>query len=123
MPNAMISKLIHDFFEADNVNKLIIKKQIPLEEGIPILSDMIQDIVDDFEIIDQEANSKLTEKTKELNQANNVRKAEIKKLSGLPEDDIDERNLKLKLLKEDHQKYRRMLTIIQDISYRKGWFD
>ena len=119
----MINKLVNDFFEADGVNKYILKQQIQLEEGIPIIREMIQDIKDDIEILDQETSNKLNEKIKEINLTNNARKTEIKNQLGKPEDSIDERNLKLKLLKEDHQKYRRVLTIIQNLSYRKGWFE
>ena len=121
--NVMEKKLVNDFFEADGINKLLIKKQIMLEDGIPILKEMIQDVIDDFEILDQEAFTVLSNKVKDLNQKNNIRKIEIKKQTADPEDSIDERNLKLKLLKEDHGKYRRIITIIQKLAYKKGWFE
>ena len=121
--NVMVNKLIQDFLEVDNINKLIIKKQITLEDGIPILSDLTQDVIDDITILDTATSEKLGEKIKQLNIANNTRKDEIKNHSRKPEDSIDERNLKIKLLKEDHLKYRRMITILQEIIYRKGWFE
>lgn len=121
--NVMVNKLVNDFFEADAINKLLLKKQVMLEDGIPILKEMLQDVVDDFEILDQEAFTVLNNKIKDLNQKNNIRKAEIKKQTAEPEDSIDERNLKLKLLKEDHGKYRRIITIIQKLAYKKGWFE
>ena len=121
--NVMISKLIQDFFEADGVNKLIIKRQVPLEDGILVISELTQDVIDDISILDQETYKKLDVKIKELNTSNNTRKNEIKTQVGKPEDTIEERNLKLKLLKEDHMKYRRLMTLIQEICYRKGWFE
>ena len=121
--NVMVNKLIQDFLEVDNINKLIIKKQITLEDGIPILSALTQDVIDDITILDTATSEKLGEKIKQLNIANNTRKDEIKNHSRKPEDSIDERNLKIKLLNEDHLKYRRMITILQEIIYRKGWFE
>ena len=86
------------------------------------MKEMIIDVLDDIDILDEETKKIIDEKIKQLNVTNNARKDEIKKNSPV-EDNIDDRNLKLKLLREDHMKYRHMLKIIQKICHRKGWFE
>lgn len=119
----MKQKLVNDFFEADNVDKLIVKGQLDIETGIPILKEMTEYIVEDITTLDESARKLLDDKIKALDKANIERKDSITKQFGNPGDDIDDRNIKRVLLREDHRKYKKMLVIIQNLCYRKGWFD
>lgn len=119
----MKQKLINDFFEADNVDKLLVKGQLDVETGIPILNNMISYVIEDIGTMDEEAKKHLDVKLKELDKTNIDRKNSISKQFGEPEDDLTDRNIKRILLKEDHKKYKKTLLIIQNLCYRKGWFD
>lgn len=120
----MIEKLKKDFFEAEEIDKIITKGQLDVETGIPILYDMIQYVKQDIKTLDEEGGYKtLCEKIKELDVNNIKRKESIKQKWGQPTDSISDRNLKRELLKEDHGKYKQELVLIQEICYRKGWFD
>ena len=119
----MNQKLVKDFFEAVEVDRAITKKQIPIEEGIPILRDMIQYVLEDINTKDQAAKGTVDLKIKELDKTNMERKASIKNRIGDPDNTIDDRNIKLYLLKEDHSKFKQELVVIQDLCYKKGWFD
>ena len=103
----MKQKLIQDFFEADNCDKLIIKGQLDIETGIPILQEMIGNIIEDIQTMDEDTKKLLDEKIKQLNTANLERKNNIRKQFGEPDDGIDDRNIKRILLKEDHKKYKK----------------
>jgi len=119
----MKEKLIRDYFEAHEVDKLITKRQLDIDTGVSILGEMINYIKKDIETLDQETNQELNKKVKELDVINIQRKEDIKKRLGEPEDDIEKRNFERELLKEDHKKYRKIMNIIQNLSYRMGWFD
>jgi len=118
----MKQKLIADFFEAVAVDRAITKNEISLEDGILILEDMIKYVRDDIKTLDESGYNELVEKGKNLSALNTQRKNKIKE-NQKPEDSIDERNFKRKLLKEDHNRFKRELVHIQDICYKKGWFD
>ena len=119
----MNQKLVKDFFEAVEVDRAITKKQIEIETGIPILRDMIQYVLEDINTKDQAAKGTVDLKIKELDVTNMERKESLKKRLGDPDDTIDDRNIKLYLLKEDHSKFKQELVVIQDLCYKKGWFD
>lgn len=118
----MQQKLISDFFEACAIDKLMAKKSLDLEEGITMLEDMIKYVRDDIKTLDENAHKELDEKNKQLIAINSERKTKIKE-TDKPVDSIDERNLKRKLLKEDHKRFKQELVNIQNICYTKGWFD
>ena len=119
----MNQKLVKDFFEAVEVDRAITKQQLDVETGIPILRDMIQYILEDINTKDQAAKKTVDLKIKELDSTNKERKDSIKNRIGDPDNTIDDRNIKIYLLKEDHNKYKQELVVIQDLCYKKGWFD
>ena len=118
----MKQKLVQDFFEADEIDRVILKKQIDIDPGVEIFKDMIKKIRDDIRTMDEEARKILENKIKELDGKNLARKKQIE--DTLKTDDtIDQRNLKRTLLQEDYQRYKQEMVIIQDLCYKKGWFD
>ena len=119
----MKTKLIQDFFEAVEVDKLITKGQLDIDNGVVILKNMIQYIRDDIFIVDEEASKIVDKEITELDKQNKAWKAEREKGIEVPNDSIDERNLKLLLLRADHRKYKKELFFIQRLAHRKGWFD
>lgn len=118
----MQQKLIQDFFDADEVDRLMAKKQIDIDPGVDILKDLIKKVREDIRIMDEDTKGKLDIKIKELNDKNMVRKKELE-TKILVNDSIDERNKRRRLLQEDYNRYRQELVIIQELCYRKGWFD
>ena len=117
----MKQKLIADFFEAVEIDRLITKKQLAHEDGIIILRDMIKYVYEDIKTMDEATYKELIEKRNQLSVLNTQRKNKMKE-SQKPEDSIDERNFKRKLLEEDHNQFKQELVNIQKICYGK-WFD
>lgn len=118
----MQQKLIQDFFDADEIDRLIAKKQLDIDPGVEILKDLIKKVRDDIRIMDEEKSKILEAKNKELNEKNTIRKKELESKL-LASDSIDERNKRRRLLQEDYNRYKQEMLIIQEICYRKGWFD
>lgn len=120
--NIMISKLIRDFFDATEVDKAIALEQISMENGIFKFKDMIQYVRDDVYTVDQDA-YKILEKEIRLLGEQNVKMKEEEKKNNPPRDDVDRRNLDLRLLQLDYKKYKKELLFIQNLIYKKGWFE
>jgi len=125
--SVMQQKLVKDFFKADDVKSLIISKQLDLYPGVEIYKEFIQIVRDDIKTMDEEANKVLEEKNKNLNNRNNTKKKEIEqsyKQNLMTDPNIDKRNLlDYPLLQEDFKRYQEEQLFIQDLCYRKGWFD
>lgn len=119
----MQQKLVKDFFEAIEVDRLITKGQLDIEIGIPILKDMIQYVIEDINTMDEKTKTSLDISLNQLDKNNMERKDSIKQKIGEPDNSIDERNIKRRLLSEDHNKYKKTLVFIQELCYKKGWFD
>lgn len=118
----MRDKLVKDFLEADNVDKLIVKKQLHVEDGVTILRELIRYILDDIRVLDENTYKKLVEAHNKLTVSYTEKKNQIK-TSYETDDDIDDRNLKLLLNTEDHELLHAKLMLIQETAYGKGWFD
>ena len=118
----MQQKTVQDFLEACAIDKRMTQGLISLEDGVIILEDMIKYVRDDIKTLDEAARKELDGKNKELIAINKQRKDQIRN-SDASADPIDERNLKRKLLKEDHNRFKKELVNIQGICYRKGWLD
>lgn len=118
----MKQKLVQDFFEADEIKKLITKKQLDIDPGVEVLNDMLKNIRDDIDTMDKEAKTVLDNKNKELGKINAERKKHHETTTEV-NDTIDQRNLDRKKLLEDFDRCKRELLFIQNIAYEKGWFD
>lgn len=118
----MKKKLITDFFDADEIDRSIAKMAVEIEYGVPVLRGIIKDFIrEDIRTIDAGTYKVLIEKAKELDEINKKAKENI--VNGVKaEDEIDKRNLDLRLLREDHQRWHRELLIIQNLMNNKGWF-
>lgn len=119
----MTQKLMQDFFEAHEIDKLIIKEQLSYDPGVRVFKNMIHNVVDDIRTLDKKTYEQLNEKIADLNKTNVERKKQIEAKIEEPEDSISRRALSSSLLIEDYKKYHKILNLIQDLSYKKGWFD
>ena len=107
----------------NTIDKIITKGQADIETGIPVLNDMIKYILNDIKTLDEEGSKTLKTKMDELNNTNKKRKESIIQKFGQPSDSLEDRTLKRQLLREDHNKYKQLMVLLQDFCYRKGWFD
>ena len=119
----MTQKLMQDFFEAHEIDKLIIKEQLSYDPGVRVFKNMIHNVVEDVRTLDIKKYELLNEKIAELNKTNVKRKKEIEAKIEEPEDSISRRALSSTLLIEDYKKYHKILNLIQNIAYPQGWFD
>jgi ABC-type phosphate/phosphonate transport system substrate-binding protein len=119
----MKEKIITDFFDAVDIDKAITRNEIDIVTGTLMLKDMLSYVRKDIETLDEEAKKKFDDAIVKLDKTNKERKEKLKEKGIPPEDGIDERILKSRLLKEDHRRYRQELFFIQDLAYKKGWFD
>ena len=106
----MIKKLVQDFLEADEIDKLIIKEQLAKDPGVRILRNMIQNVIDDIKTVDKKAFEALDITIVELDKINIEKKKQIKVNAEKPEDSIGERQLSSALLMEDYNKYHKLLN-------------
>lgn len=116
-------KFVTDFMDAVEVDKAITRGEIDVASGTLIMKDLLEYVRKDVETLNQEAKNELDEAIRKLNDTCSKRKDKIKQIYPEPENTMDERWLKMKLLKEDHKRYRQELFFIQDMGYNKGWFE
>ena len=95
---------------------------VDLEQGIEVLENLLQDIIDDMFIMDQEAHDAFLAQKADLGRKNKEKKENLLALIREPEDEIDSRNQKRLLLKYDFDKHRRLLAAIKGFSNHRGWF-
>jgi predicted RNA methylase len=119
----MKQKLVEDFLETDRISKLITTGQLDVEMGVEVLGNMIEYVRNDIKTLDQEAYIKLDAVIKELGAVNKNRKEQIRAKVKEPDDVLDERNLKRKLLLEDFYKFKQEILAIQNLAFNRGWFD
>lgn len=118
----MKQKLLRTFFETWEIDKGIASGQISFEDGVPVLRRMIRDFIrPDIKIIDENSYTVLLESVKKINDLNQQRKQEISQLIRV-DDDMDKRNLDLKLITEDFNRWHKELLLIQELFDRKQWF-
>lgn len=121
--SVMEEKFVKDFLEAQEVDKLISKQGIDFIDGLFILKDMIKYVREDIKILDKDTYKKLEEMNAQLDDINKKRKENIKHRYKDAEDEEEKDFIHLKLLKEDHEKYKKELFFIQKLGYNKGWFN
>ncbi len=119
----MEEKFVKDFLEAQEVDKMISKQSVDFVDGLFILKDMMVYVREDIKILDPNTMKKLQETNKKLDDINTERKDAIKLKYKDAEDEEEKDFIHLKLLREDHEKYKKELFFIQKIGYNKGWFD
>lgn len=119
----MKDKFVKDYFEAVEIDKMITRQQISIDEGVHILNNMIKYVREDIKTLDKEVFSNLCALTKKLEGVGEERKKDIFNQFPKPEDTIEKREFEMRLLREDHEKLKKELFLIQDIAYRQGWFE
>ena len=121
--NVLKKKIIDSFFEAYEIDKTIAKQQVSLEVGVPILRRFVKDYLrEDIRLLDESTFKVLMQKVDALNKRNAEEKERIAR-KVVVDDEMDERNLKIRLLGEDHDRWHQELVIIQTIMSNKRWFD
>jgi len=118
----MKSKLINDFFKADDIKHLIQTYKVDIDPGVEILNNLMQNIRDDIDTMDEDTKKQLDAKRKEINNITKERKEYLKARIQI-EDDIDQRNLDRKILMQDFTRLKKEMLFIQNLAYKKGWFD
>ena len=119
----MKQKFIQDFFDAHHVDKEITLGMRSIVDGTFVLLDMLQYIRKDIAVMDQEAKAQLELAIKKMDADNKKIKEEIIANTTPPEDKTEETEIMIKLLRKDHKRYRKELFWIQDMAFKKGWFD
>lgn len=118
----MKQKLIRTFFETWEIDKLIATGQLPLDEGVPVLRNMVKEYLrPDIKLIDSNAYNALMEAVNQVSITHKEHKQMLNK-NIRTDDEIDERNKYLKLLAEDHNRYHKELKLMQELFDRKQWF-
>jgi len=121
--NYMEQILRRDFSIADEYSIRIETGEIPLTNTI-VLKGLIERVRDDIDILDVETGKKLNEKNQKLIRINQEKKQQIdQSIQNLDEDSIDENSIKYAKLNQDFKRYKKELSIIKEIGYRKGWME
>lgn len=119
----MKQKFIQEFFEADEVNKLMIKRQLELAPGVTMLVEMIKKVRDDISTLDEDAYKIVEKGIHALSIEYKKKKEDVIAKTPEPEDSVEKSQLDYKLLNIDRLKYARELLLIQNLAAKKGWFD
>ncbi len=120
----MEQKLIQDYFKADEIDNLIITKQMALSQGVQILTSLIKKIENDFRLLDKERYGELITEIRKLNIE---RKAQVKQRleeyqNTEESDPFDEEQYAVDANNIKHNTLQKILNTILDLGYRKGWF-
>jgi len=124
MPSIMEQKLVQDYFKADEIDNLIITRQMALSQGVQILTSIIKKIENDFRLMDKEKHKELIDM---INTFNVERKQQMQKRlekykSNEQNDPFDEEQYAVDINNIKHETLQKILNTILDIGYRKGWF-
>jgi len=118
--NFLKLKLQRDFLDCVNVDKAVIMGGIRKEEGTMILFSLIDIVKSDIATMDKDTWDLLNKAEKTLLEDNNKRKEVYKQRK--PRDSAEKRNLQINLLMEDYLSCKEILYFIQNLAYKKGWF-
>ena len=124
MPSIMEQKLVQDYFKADEVDNQIITHQMALSTGVQILTSLIKKIENDFRLLDKE---KYTELITEIKKLNIERKTQVKQRldeyqSAEDSDPFDEEQYAVDVNNIKHDALQKILNVILELGYKKGWF-
>ena len=119
----IVENLRKDWFDAVTVDRMIITRQINLEDGVESLHELLRYIRDDIEILDKNTKEILDKKIHELDENTKKEKIRIQSSNPEPRDSIERNTQDFMLLRTDHKRYQDELLFIKHIAFRKGWFD
>jgi hypothetical protein len=119
----MKQTFLKDYNDYLVVIKAMEMNQLEVDVGIEQCTSLVDDIIDDIFIMDQEAHDLFIVKRNEISLKNKEDKESRRLGMKEPVDSLDERNQKrLILIQYDLSKHRKLLGIIKQIAYSKGWF-
>ena len=118
----MKRKLIVDFEKAWDLSSSINLGQLDMEYGVKKLRDHIVHFIHpEIKILDAGTLNVLLKSSTELSEINKKKKHDIRNRTKV-DDSIDERNLRLRLIYEDYQRWHQELLLIQELMDRKQWY-
>jgi len=123
MTSVMRENLIKNVDLADTYVKMIITQQTDFVDGTFILKDMLELIRGDLRIMDKEAVDQFDAVREKLVKTANERKKSISLKYPAPEDEYERRDMEIKLLREDYERFKRELLFIKQIAYQRKWFE
>lgn len=96
--------------------------QIDIEQGIEQCVSLLDDIIDDIFIMDIGTHDMFISKRNEISLR--IKEEKDSRRQGFKEahDTLDDRNQKRIILTYDLKKHKKILGIIKQIAYSKGWF-
>jgi hypothetical protein len=121
MENFLKEKIQQDFLDCVRLDKAILMGQIPKESGTLILFDLIDYVKSDIATLDKESWIMLNEAERKLLNDGEKRKDLIRE-NRRTRDSSERRDLEIAILREDYTTCKGILYFIQNICYKKGWF-
>jgi uncharacterized coiled-coil DUF342 family protein len=119
----MIQKLISDYFKADEVDNLIVTRQIALSSGVDILISLMKKIEEDIGLLDKKEYDALINKIKQIRAEREPViariRSEFKELKAM--DSYEEEGYALKIKNEEHEILQKILSEILGMMFKKGW--
>jgi len=124
MPSIMEQKLVQDYFKADEIDNLIITRQMSLSQGVQILTSIIKKIENDFRLLDKEKHKELIDTINKLNLERKIQTQNrlTEYTSSDENDSYSEEQYTTDINDIKHNTLQKILNTILDIGYRKGWF-
>lgn len=122
--SVMEQKFLRDYFDADEIDNKIIKKEIYLSVGVEILTNLIKKILTDIRLLDIEKFNSLSEKITEIKERTKKEKQQEKETyEQNTGDSYDQEIHRVKLANIEHEGLQDMLEFISEIGYHKGWLE
>lgn len=119
----MIQKLISDYFKADEVDNLIVTRQIALSSGVDILLSLMKKIQEDIGLLDKNEYNALMVKIKGIRAEHepviSKIRSDFKELKAM--DSYEEEGYALKIKNEEHEVLQKILSEILNMMFKKGW--
>jgi len=122
--SVMEQKFLRDYFDADEIDNKIIKKEIYLSVGVEILTNLIKKTLRDIRLLDEEKFNNLHTKIMEIkNKTKELKNKEKELYEKNQGDSYDQEIHRVKLANIEHEGLQEMLEHIGEIGYHKGWLE
>jgi hypothetical protein len=119
----MQQALLRDFTDYLDVVKRISLHQEDICEGLVKCVNLLEDIQDDFKILDESVYKKFIEARNQISLENMRAKEERRRGFADPKDPIDVRNQKITILWDhDFLKHKKILGLVKKLVTEAGWF-
>lgn len=121
MENFLKEKLQQDYMDCVRIDKAISAGLIDKEEGVHILYDLIDYVRSDIATMDEVSFEILTAGIKRIEEESEKRKVKIEGYYK-PKDASERRDTDYFLMVEDYKTAKEILFLMQNLCYKKGWF-